>query len=154
MGYTFRIGNAVPEFSKDYFPYLEAKWCVKDTTMPNAPTFPNDEMTGNSNSRSPSYSVWSDFCRKTGIYDLFYDEYGNLHASHPGCIGIDNEFADAITLALVKYRAKSTLPPGFESDYSYKGPANYDYHLARLIWLDWWVRWAVENCETPAIENT
>lgn len=154
MGYTFTIGNAVPEFDKSDFPYLSARWTVKNASHPDAPTFPGDEMTGNGNARSPSYTVWSDFCRSVGLYDLFYDERGRLHASHPGCVGIDKDFADAVSAALAKYKSRATLPPGFESDWAYEGPANYDYHLARLIWLDWWCRWAVENCETPAIENT
>lgn len=154
MGYTFTVGNAVPEFSKDYFPELSARWVVEGATHLDAPTAPGDEMTGNGNCRSPSYTVWSDFCRSTGLYDLFYDGRGHLHAGHPGCIGITAEFADAVSAALSAYRQKATLPPGFEADWSYDGPPNYDYHLARLIWLDWWVRWAIANCETPAIHNT
>jgi hypothetical protein len=57
-----------------------------------------------------------------------------------------------VSLALERRQKKSTLPPGFEG-WGYEGPARYDYMLARLIWLDWWMRWALENCETPAIEN-
>ena len=29
----------------------------------------------------------------------------------------------------------------------------YDYQLARLLWLEWWVEWAIENAGRPAIEN-
>jgi len=154
MGYTFTIGNAKPEFSKDDFPYLSAGWSVERTSHPDAPTFPGDEMTGNGNDRSPSYSVWADFCRDVGLYDLFFTSRGHLHAGHPGCVGIDAEFAGKVSEALSLRKATATLPPGFEVDWGYDGPPNYDYHLARLIWLDWWCRWAVENCETPAIENT
>lgn len=153
MGYTFKVGNAVPKFSKDDFPYLSAGWEVEPATSDDAPTFPGDEMTGNGNSRHPSYSVWSDFCRSVGLYDLFYDERGNLHAGHPGCIGIDTEFAATVRAARLHYASKATLQPGFEAEWGYSGPANFDYHLARLLWLDWWVHWALENCETPAIEN-
>jgi hypothetical protein len=153
MGYTFTIGNASPKFSKDDFPYLSARWEVEGATHPDAPVFPNDEMTGNSNSRSPSYTVWSDFARETGLYQFFYDDRGHLNAVHPGCIGLTKEDADLISAALARYQVSALLPPGFEG-WDYNGPARYDYHLARLIWLDWWVRWAVENCETPAMENT
>lgn len=154
MGYTFTIGNAVPKFDNSSFPYLSARWKVERTSHIDAPTFPGDGMTGNGNDRSPSYTVWLDFCRSVGLYDLFYDPRGHLHAGHPGCIGINADFAQAVRVARLKYEAKATLPPGFESDWAYDGPANFDYHLARLIWLDWWVQWAVANCETPAIENT
>ena len=153
MGYTLKIGNAVPKFHKDDFPYLSAEWEVEGMTHADAPTFPRDEMTGNSNGRSPSYSVWSEFCREVGIYEVFYDERGRLHAGHPGCIGLTQENADVIGAALAKWQEKATLPPGFE-DWHYEGPTTHDYQLARLMWLDWWVRWALENCETPAIGNT
>jgi hypothetical protein len=153
MGYTFTIGNAVPRHDKSDFPHLWAEWKVQKASHPEAPTFPNDAMTSNGNARSPSYGVWSEFCREVGLYDFFYDSRGNLHAGHPGCIGLTKEDADAISAALTRYRAKAKLPPGFEG-WGYKGPDRYDAWLARLIWLDWWTRWAVENCETPAIQNT
>lgn len=152
MGYTFTIGNAVPKHSKEYFPDLESYWDIEGVRLDEAPSFPND-VSNNGNMRSPSYSVWSNFCRNTGIYDLFYNENGNLHAGHPGCIGITKEDVDIVSAALAKYKLTATLPPGFEEGWNYTGPDNYDYDLARLIWLEWWMRWAVENCETPAIQN-
>jgi len=68
-------------------------------------------------------------------------------------MGITKDFADELMLALEMYKAKATLPPGFEAEWDYDGPPNYDYSLARLIWLQWWVNWAITNCETPAISN-
>jgi hypothetical protein len=29
----------------------------------------------------------------------------------------------------------------------------YDADLARLIWLEYWIDWAIHRCETPAIEK-
>ncbi len=72
MGYTFTIGNAVPKHHKSDFPHLSATWDVDAMTHLHAPTFPNDEMTANSNSRSPSYSTWADFCNETGLRDVFF----------------------------------------------------------------------------------
>jgi hypothetical protein len=154
VGYTFTVGNAVPEFHKDDFPELWARWDVEYVAVDDAPSFVGDEATGKGNSRSPSYSAWSDFCRSTGLYEFFYDDRGNLHAGHPGCLGISKEDADFVTAALHRYRAKSTLPPGFESDHFHNGPPTRDYHLARLMWLEFWMQWAIKNCETPAIQNT
>lgn len=114
MGYTFKIGNAVPKSSKDDG-YLRAEWVVEPKSLDDAPIFPNDDMTGNGNDRSPSYSVWADFCRDAGIYDVFYDE-----------------------------ATKTSTTPD---------EGKYDPYLARLIWLEWWMTWALDNCETPAIEN-
>lgn len=155
MGYTFRVGNAIPKHGKTDFPHLSASWEVEPATHPEAPTFPNDEMTGSGNARSPSYTVWSDFCRQTGIYQLFYNYRGHLHAGHPGCQGITQEDGETIALALKHYRNKAALPAGFQGwDWRDGDPITHDAHLARLIWLDWWVQWALKNCETPAIENT
>jgi len=162
MGYTFTIGNAVPEFSKDY-DELSARWVVNSESSDNAPTFPNDEMTGNGNSRSPSYSGWSDFCREAGIYSLFYDDRGNLHAGHPGCVMLKQSDLALVKEAKESWHRIATKPPGFSGYPQYNhvnkqweepDAGKYDSTLARLIWLEWWIAWALDNCETPAIQNT
>lgn len=162
MGYNFWIGNAVPEFSKDYGE-LSARWVVEAATHQDAPTFPNDDCTGNSNGRSPSYSAWSDFCREAGIYDLFYDERGHLNAGHPGCVMVTPEDLAKVREAREARQKTATLPPGFEGYPKFDKEAQtwvtpdegkYDAILARLIWLEWWMDWALNNCETPAIQNT
>lgn len=161
IGYTFIIGNAVPEFSKDKG-NLQARWVVQPMQHPDAPTFPNDETTGNGNIRIQDYSVWHVFCRATGINDVFYDEDGYLHAGHPGCRMLNPIDLERAKEARRKWQKKSTLPPGFDglhvrdkkSGYVHTlDKGKYDAHLARLIWLEWWFKWALENCETPAIEN-
>ena len=154
MGYNIIIGNAEPFFDKDDFPFLFARWRVKTIELDNAPSFIND-CTSKSNMRSPSYTVWSDFCRSTGLYELFFNAANGLISAcgHPGCIGITKDDLDTVSQSLARYQSKSTLPAGFET-WDYKGSPNYDYHLARLIWLEWWMRWAIENCETPAIHNS
>ena len=160
MGYTLTIGNAEPVHSKDDGE-LYAAWDVIYITSDDAPTFPNDEMTGNSSQRSPSYSAWAEFCRAVGLYELFYDKYDGLLASHPGCVMLTQSHADQIAAALAAY--PRTLPPGFaewphfdEATGTLWTPdeGKYDAKLARLLWLDYWVRYALTNCETPALRNT
>ncbi len=162
MGYTFTIGNAVPEFSKDDG-YLRAEWVVQPASSDAAPTFPHDDLTGNSNSRSPSYIVWLEFCNEAGIHDVFYDDRNNLHAGHPGCIMITPEDLANVRLARTARQVASTKPPGFDGweqfdpetqQWSAPDEGKYDPILARLIWLEWWMDWALANCETPAIQNT
>lgn len=146
MSYSIHIGNATSEFSKDDG-YLSARWVVEPATHPAAPTFPNDDMTGNSNSRHPSYSAWDDFCRATGLHDMFFgEENEGLMREHPGCVMLTEMHAQTITAALAAYQSEATKPPGFTDGHS--------PHLARILWLEFWVRWALENCETPAIQNT
>ena len=161
MSYTFLIGNAVPEFDKEGG-ILSARWRVESAESDSAPTFPNDDMTGNGNDRSPSYSAWHAFCREAGIYDVFYDERGHLHAGHPGCVMITKDDLDRVRSSLEMRKEIATLPPGFEGwpkfnketqTWESDDVGKYDSTLARLIWLEWWMCWALENCETPAIEN-
>jgi hypothetical protein len=130
--------------------------------LPDAPTFPNDEMTGNGNSRSPSYTGWLEFCQETGIYDVFYDERRHLHAGHPGCVMLTRSDLDRVQEARISWQKNSSLPPGFAGWPVYDqqtgvsrstDEGKYDCQLARLIWLEWWMAWALDNCVTPAIEN-
>lgn len=160
MGYTLTIGNAKPFHSKDDGE-LYACWDVEGMTHADAPTFANDEMTGNSNSRSPSYTAWKDFAVATGLDDLFFEKWEGLLRSHPGCVMLTQAHAKAITEALARYTRSK--PAGFDGFPKFNeatkelvtpDAGKYDAHLARLLWLQWWVTYAVEHCETPALRNT
>lgn len=156
MGYTFIIGNAVLKSDKSQFPQLVSSWEVESIISPHAPAFPND-CCNFTNSRSPSYTAWKEFCQNTNLYEFFYDERGFLEMGHPGVIGITKQDAEFVSAALKHYKRykKTGLPPGFEDIDNICGdhPPNYDYDLARLIWLEWWMQWAACTCETPAIQN-
>lgn len=152
MGYTIKIGNAVPEFGNEEYGELWARWAVESASFEHAPTFINDEMTGNSNSRSPSYSGWAEFARAVGLHDFFFEDYEGLMANHPGCEKITQKHLDTVQTALVKYTASTDKKPGFIG-WDGTDTGEYDGNFARLIWLEWWMRWALANCETPAIEN-
>jgi len=162
MGYNITIGNAIPEFSKEDGE-LYACWVVEGACSNDAPTFPNDLMTGNTNSRSPSYTGWNDFCEESGLYDLFYRKWEGLIYNHPGCVPITQEHYQEVYNALERRKNKATKPPGFCCDSQWdkenkvwvtQDEDKYDYILARLMWLEYWMKWALENCETPAIQNT
>ena len=73
MGYSIYIGEAKAgiDFYEDevyVYPYVDT------AKLDDAPSFPNDELTGNSNYRAPSYGAWSDFLRCAGLYDMFFDK--------------------------------------------------------------------------------
>lgn len=149
MGYNIYIGNAVPEFDKSDFPYLSARWIVQHAEHPDAPDFSADNCpTKNTNARFPSYGVWHNFCEWAGLEDMFYNEDYGLINQHPGCSGITLEQVLEVETALQHKKNVATLPAGFCEDGS-KG-----HNLARLMWLAFWMRWAVENCETPALYNS
>ena len=154
MGLNLKIGNAYVEANKDAFPELRANWYVREVSLPDAPTFPHDELTGNTNCRYPTYSAWREFCMKVGLTDLFYDKHEGLMRSHPGCQGITQRDADEVTEALAAYRATHDKEPGFYGDDDNSDDDEWDPQLARLIWLEFWMQWAVKNCETPAFYNS
>lgn len=154
MSYNIKIGNAKPYFEKDE-DELYATWEVEDQSLENAPNFPNDP-TGTSNERSPAYSVWRDFADWCGLYDLLLGMDGLMY-NHPGCKPLKKEHYEQIKAVLEKKKGIVVGEPGFQKLAEEEGSMD-EYgidqsHLARLIWLEFWVNWALENCETPAIWN-
>lgn len=158
MSYDIYIGNAeldpVGEDEND-ITYWSIR--VSSVKLPNAPTFPNDEMTGNGNSRHPGYSAWSEWCRETGLYSLFFADDSGLMCEHPGHRALKKEHAEQIEAALKRWQKNHpNAVPGFD-EWNINNPDTptglYDPMLARLIWLDWWVKWALANCERPCIYN-
>lgn len=167
MSYDIYIGKAelsVPSKSDLEDGYNHLSVSVNGMALPDAPTFPGDGMTKNGNSRHPGYSQWSEFCRRVGLYDLFFDNERGLIREHPGCFVLTKGHADEIHDALEKWQKDHPkLEPGWcectskecasmmgnkDAKHVERDPA-----LARLIWLDWWVRWALKNCEVPAMAN-
>ena len=162
MSYNIIIGNAEPDFGSDCGE-LYAQWIVKERENEDAPKFPNDELTGKSNGRYPGYSQWSGFCKICGLHDLFFDKWEGLMVPHPGCKIINRDHYQQVVDALEKWKITSTLPPGFgkdpvfndqSQDWEYPDSDKYDPILARLIWLEYWMKWALENCKIPAIYNS
>lgn len=172
MGYTLIIGEAKFEGCRDdAYLYVWAESEAHD----DAPTFPNDEMTGNGNMRSPSYKGWSDFCRDTGLYGMFFGIDGRrnpymqpdpashretpIMAHHPGFTLINEEDALAVKQALDRHIAEhGELTPGFrdwrEKEEEAPADALACAQRARLIWLNYWFDWAVENCTWPVVANS
>lgn len=172
MGYNIVVGEACFEGSKeDAYLTVDAECVAHD----DAPVFPNDPMTGNDNSRSSGYSVWSDFCRDVGLYGMFYGKDGrrnpymegdpNCHretpilANHPGFALINEKDVLAVKHALDQHIAThGELTPGFRTwdEREEDAPADAEAcaQRARLIWLHYWCDWAVKNCTWPIIANS
>lgn len=189
MSYDIYIGEAVMNLpNPEEHNGLAVE--VRGHREPDAPTFPNDDMTGNGNSRHPGYSQWGNFTRTAGIHDLFFDKEEGLMRKHPGCFLLRQRDLDRVRFALDQWRIKhrETVPgfgdrEHFEQEIarikSWLGSAEpdracvaarlvaehhrnlaalpptgtFDPILARLIWLEWWMAWALKNCTTPAIHN-
>ena len=133
MGYNITIGNAVLEACDpdDYDGELKGWYFVTWERHDNAPA--DSAPTAHTNERWPSYSGWSDFCEETGLSDLFFSKYDGLMRKHPGCFKLEQRHLDII-----------------------KSVAGHvpEKQRGRYEWLGYWVEWALNNCELPAIENS
>lgn len=159
MGYSIYIGNAVlEEYDLDdtdgvYSPH----YVVHGMTHPDAPEFPNDSMTGKSNSRHPSYTGWSEFVNQFGIRDLFGGNERSCFHAHPGCMRITENDLQIVRNRIAEWKLTHNKPPGFDPglfpDEKEGEVGQFDYILARALWLEWWMDYALKNCERPAIYN-
>jgi hypothetical protein len=150
MGYVIKVGNAIPHVNENYI----LGWEVTNSIHQDCPTFVGDN--NKTNVRAPSYSVWADFCRNVGLEDMFYIPAHNKTGKKPkGVILLTQDSLGLVSNSLAEYKNKVKIPPGFEEDdYATANatiPGNYDGHLARLIWLAWWIEWALSNCKMPAL---
>jgi hypothetical protein len=154
MSYDIYIGNAVLEEGED----LEVQYAVDAHIELSAPSFPYDALSRQANSRHPGYCQWGDFCREVGLYDLFFGEESGLMRDHPGIKPLTTAHLEAVREALARHREQhpDTIP-GFDwspvSGEPDDGVRGRDGVLARLLWLEWWIEWALQNCEKPAIYN-
>lgn len=163
MSYTIIIGEATvrkPGIEKyDPTPSLGI-WAV-EMKHPDAPVFPGDDMTANTNERSPAYSAWSDFSKKTGLESMFFGKEHGLMREHSGEFALTKAHHKQVAEALAEWRnAHKDAEPGWceceKCSWNRDSKAVHverDSTLARLIWLEWWMRWALENCKIPAFCN-
>ena len=165
MSYDIYIGEAVVDVpSADTLRdgYNELSVCVDEFKLDDAPHFPHDEMTSNGNSRHPGYSQWSNFARQAGLHAFFFDKENGLMREHPGAFMLTQDHSEVVSNALSKWRREhQAIEPGWcgcvqccgrMGDKAAKH-VDRDGVLARLIWLDFWIRWAIGSCKVPAIYN-
>lgn len=148
MGYTITIGQlSIEKNPDDGIDCSCISFGAEGARHDDAPAF--GEPADYTNSRWPSYGVWSDFMRATGLYDVFFYDRGHLIGGHPGVRLITPVLALKVSHALVVYRMAN---PSAESVMREGDDASA--WLCRLIWLDYWIGWAIKNCETPVIANS
>ena len=100
---------------------------VRPEKHPNAPAF--GEPTDRTNARWPSYTAWAQFILEAGLpQDLIGED-------HPGNRVITEELYQTVKHSL--------------DTVDFKNPHN----LNRAIWLEYWMRWALDNCDNPIITN-
>ncbi len=144
MGWDIYIGNAKPVKSED-----SGVWWLTIDTIENesAPFWPNKpgtwgDISGKTNHRAPSYTGFGDFCRTTGIKVTAFTE---AKGSDGDCYVLTAEDLASVTDARKRWEEAH---PGAEPGWG----EGQDYNLATMIWYEWWMKWALENCECPAIQ--
>lgn len=151
MSYSIYVGQAVVRDDDG-----QIRAVVLTEKHPEAPTAPNDSRTGDTNVRHLGNSGWYAFARAVGLHDLFFSEEHGLMREHPGCFALAPEHLWRVEGALRVWRKKwPNVSPGFtaDDDWVETPEKNAAAHLARLIWLEWWMRHALETCSLPAIYN-
>lgn len=142
---------------------------------PDAPAF--GEPTDHENQRWPSYSGWEDFVQAVSEYTPEFAlrfgqwERGNTRPNtvlrkHPGVYRLWSKDVVLVEKALKSYllfKHGMTLSdlkmgeyplPKWGDGFMSEDQNNGDQNLARLVWLHYWVKWAVENCTTPVFYNS
>jgi hypothetical protein len=132
MGYTLIIGDInggqIAEVTSEQAPAIEGAG-------------PHSRM----NKSQPSYAGMEDLCSLIGLRQMFFEE---LLVKRPGVAPITARHARAVSLARQRYqRDHPQAQPRYEQ-------SDEDGHLARLVWLEWWMQWALEHCHHPGIQNS
>ena len=163
MGISIRIGEAVLKerdwYEDDnddiYFCYYD----VDDMCLDEAPDLLNDDFVRNSNCRLPACTAWVEFTKETGLYEFFFNKETGLFSPLYGCAAFDKKDVEVVQQALKarqQYADEHGLVPGFEPgdpEERKNFKIKIDPTLLRLIWLEFWMNWAINNCKNPAITS-
>lgn len=154
VGYDIYIGEAET---------IDGEIRIERAIQDAAPEFGFGDISGRGNSRHPGYSQMTEFCKATGLYELFFGKNSGLLRTHPGCCPIGQEHLESIREAKEKWEeghpnCKELLPtkdkePALNRNDEREGN-QYDWFYARLIWYEFWFEWALMNCRKPTIANS
>jgi hypothetical protein len=120
---------------------------ARTVRSPHAPRFDGDPHP-RQNVHQSTGSDWDAFCLATDLHGLFLAPGSGLMAEQPGTVRLAREHARAVHAALEQF-----IYAHRGADASFASGRAEDGHLARLLWLDWWMHWAIRRCEAPAIHN-
>lgn len=158
MGVTIVIGEAVPATRGRG----EVRVVAAFVEQPDAPDIAGDRA-GRTNTRRPTWSAWRGFARSVGLAELLLDPLDGLTRGPSGCVRLLPGHVEEIEAALARYRAeRPEAVPGWREPVDGGdldlGPwrpetEGRDPDLARLVWLAWWARWAVERCALPVVAH-
>lgn len=146
MGYTIIIGEMDIEYDQDLnrpYTFISAK----EKRLENAPAF--GEPTDYTNQRWPSYSSWEMFAKFVGLEDLFFDKMNVLCLikSRPGYTPLTITHKKIVDEVYDKFKKKY---PNVKAKFD---ASDENRWFCRLVWLKFWIDWALVNCERPVFYN-
>lgn len=148
MGYSITIGELLIEtYPEEAMECSGLRFSAKSEWHDSAPAY--GEPTDFTNDRWPSYSAWFDFAERSGVRELLFDSGGNLIGGHPGVRLITKDMLDAVVAARLKMESNPHPPQPTMENYTAENGA-----YCRLLWLEYWMQWSLENCKTPVIANS
>ena len=170
MGYTLQIGELVVEYVQDESePRIEV--AAKGFHRDDAPAF--GEPTDGESQRWPSYTSWREFTEFVGLHCLFYGSVtrhsdcirdDHLIQEHPGCVPITERHRRDVNKALADYKERfpdatpsyGRPPPEGTHPLFWEDKENPEENswMCRLVWLHYWINWALDNCKKPVFQNT
>jgi hypothetical protein len=159
MGYSLTIGELEIRYDND-IEVPRIRLTASSTRLDAAPAF--GEPTDFTNERWPSYSSWTEFCRNVGLRSLFYgddDREDCLLENHPGCVPLTKKHVAEINDAMNAYKLlhPDAIPTyGNPKNFYEADPDNSEENsfMCRLVWLQFWATWAINNCEKPVFANS
>ena len=133
----------------------------------NAPYFGFGDLSKNTNGRFPGYSQKKEFCKRVGFLDLFFNNTNGLLKDYPGCVALEQQHLRGIQVAMRSWEKghplckqqlpyKEKEPAGFaqftaKQKEAWSREQNFDWYYARLIWFEFWMKWALTNCKEPVV---
>lgn len=143
--------------------FVPPGWDVERDNHPDAPVFPNDEtLEPASNWRYVNIPVWSALAVECGIEAWLTDpKTGLLASAQAGQVRpLTAEDYRVVNEAYLLRSAFREGQPGWDAVIADEEreqigelieKSTHDEYLARLTWLRFWIRWALDHCEHPAV---
>ena len=110
----------------------------------DAPDLPNS-WHGRTNVHTIRYGQLDAWVGRVGLADLLAHDGDLLQDGHPGWVMLRPAHLLRVQQALRSAQARATLPAGYGE--------GHDSDLARLVWLEWWIRYGLATWKQPMFAN-
>ena len=142
MGFIIGIGELVSA--------PEGEYSVQEIERADAPVFSGGHEQNRSNMRAASTS-WLAFCQSTGLTDLFFEQTAlSGWRMRVGVHPLRQDMFEVVQAARERWQSRyPSATAGWVGDSEEEREINFA--LARLLWLEWWIWWALQECSHPTL---